>query len=254
MRRHQLSEMSWEDAREVVSAGGAVVLLPIGSTEQHGRHLPLGTDTYAAIDLTERAAELTGAVVAPPLWYGMSGHHMELPGTMTVRPEILLEFVYDMIRSLASGGFSRFVLVNGHRIANIPWMQLVCERAEREIGGCRTEIFDPAYMSREIGGRLGFGPVGHADEIETSHLLVSRPDLVDMARAEDHPAEEIDLYHVDPREAKDTLAYVARPMNAPEETGGVKGSPSRANREKGECYRDHLVRRLVAVIERMRRD
>lgn len=251
MKGFRLTEMTWEDVEEVVSGGDPVVLLPVGSTEQHGRHLPLGTDSFVAIDLAERAAASVRVVVAPPLWYGMSSHHMMLPGTVTVRPEILLEFVYDAVRSLALGGFSRFVLVNGHRIANLPWMQLVCERVQREMPRCRIEIFDPAYMSTDVAGELGFGPVGHAEEIETSHLLASSPDLVDMEKAEDHPEEETHLYHVDPREPGDSLVYVPRPMDSPRLTGGVKGSPTKADPEKGEIYRDHLTRRLVDVIERM---
>lgn len=98
-----------------------------------------------AIALAEAASGKTGAVVAPPLWFGWSPHHMVLPGTITVRPEILAELVYDVMESLAKHGCRKFVLINGHRLVNIPWMQIACERARRLLG-VQVALFDLAYM------------------------------------------------------------------------------------------------------------
>lgn len=77
-----------------------VAIVPIGSVEQHSYHLPLGTDTYVAMTIAEEAAEKTGAVLTPPVWFGWSPHHMVLPGTVTIRPEVLSELTYDIIESL----------------------------------------------------------------------------------------------------------------------------------------------------------
>ena len=252
----RLHEMTWEDIEAVLKERDPVVIIPIGSVEQHGRHLPLGTDTHVAIDLAEAAAgRVPGAVVTPPVWYGMSSHHMVLPGTVTVRPGVLIELTIDIISSLRRHGFRKFVLLNGHRISNLPWMQLACERLNTEAPDCRTAIFDPAYMSREIAGELDFGPVGHADELETSHMLACRPDLCRMDRAEDYRPTKRQLYHVDPRASGDTLAYVPSSNHEAREiasiSGGTTGEPTRANVQKGQEYRDHLLMRLVQVIEDM---
>ena len=94
---------------------------------------------------------------------------MVLPGTITIRPEVLADLAFDMVRSLREHEFSRFVFVNGHRIVNITWLQIVCERAKRELG-VKAIIFDPAYMSKSIVKELGWGEIGHAEEIESSHI------------------------------------------------------------------------------------
>lgn len=252
-RAYRLTEMTWEDVAHRLEDSNPVVLLPVGSTEQHGRHLPLGTDTFVAIDLVEEAAPRTGALVAPPMWCGMSPHHMMLPGTISIRPEILLEYLYDVIASLAAHGFTSFVIVNGHRVANIPWLQLVAERVHRTLEGTQVAVFDPAWMSREID--LGLGEMGHGEEIETSHMLAALPELTRMERAEDNPPDSSDLYHPDPGSSRDTLCFVPSRLEqarrTAEKAGGVTGSPTLADAEKGQKYREHLVGRLVQVIESM---
>jgi len=103
-----LRNLTWEDIKEQIKVAKGTVILPVGSTEQHGPHLPVGTDT----------------MVAPPLWFGWSPHHMVLPGTITIRPEILIEITSDIIGSLNQHGFDKFIFVNGHRIVNVTWMQI----------------------------------------------------------------------------------------------------------------------------------
>lgn len=250
-----LQSMTWQEFGEEVK-GGQVVILPVGSTEQHGGHLPLGTDTMAAIAVAEGASDRTGAVIVPPLWFGYSPHHMVLPGTVTVRPEVLIDLAYDVVESLAKHGCRKFVLVNGHRLVNIPWMQIACERARRRLG-VDIALFDPAYMSKEVVDRLGFGPLGHAEEIESSHMWHCFPDLYHAERARDYVPPETPLYSVDPRYPNDTLCYVPATVEAMERSaeaaGGTTGSPTKASREKGEVYHEHLVARLVQVIEDLRR-
>ena len=247
-----LHELTWEEIGQRAEAGGTPILVPIGSTEQHGPHLPTGTDTFLAIALAESATRATDALIAPPIWYGWSPHHMVLPGTITVRPEVLIDLVSDVVGSLSQHGFDRFVLLNGHRIANLPWLQLAAERAQRTLG-VKVALFDPAYMSKEVSESLGWGEIGHAEEIETSHLLHIDPHRVRMDRAVDAPPPEHALYHVDPRNPGDTLAYVPASPNEQQplalRSRGVSGSPNRASPEKGKRYHEHLVARLVAVIQ-----
>ncbi len=130
-------------------------------------------------------------------------------------------------------------------------MQIASERAQRKLD-CTVRIFDPGYMSKDIVSELGFGPLGHAEEIESSHMLSRYPELVDIAQAMDNPIEYNELYSVDPSYRKDTLCYVPSSydkakINA-DNFGGVSGSPSKASVSKGEKYHNHLVMRLVDVI------
>jgi len=247
-----LQRMTWEEVAQRIESGMRTVLLPIGSTEQHGPHLPVGTDTLLAIAIAEEAAKRTKALVTPPLWFGWSPHHMVLPGTITIRPEVLVELVYDVIESLSQHRLQYVILVNGHRIVNVSWLQLVGERAKRELG-VSVSIFDPAFMSKDIVRTLDWGEVGHADEIESSQLWACYPELAKMDRAVDGPRHHGDLYHVDPALPGDTLCYVpsspAEAEAAANESGGVSGEPSKASQEGGRRYHEHLVARLVQVIE-----
>lgn len=247
-----LETKSWPEAQEAIAKSGGVAIVPIGSVEQHSLHLPLGTDSYVAITLAEDAGEQTGAVVTPPLWFGWSPHHMVRPGTITIRPEALIDLTYDIIASLAAHGLKKIILINGHRIVNVVWMQICAERAQRELG-VTIKIFDPAYMSKDIVGPLGFGPVGHAEEVETSHMMYKFPDLVHLERAKDNPIKETPLYSVDPTYTHDTLCYVPssyeHALKNAEVAGGVTGEPSKADAEKGRIYHEHLIKNLVTVVK-----
>ena len=247
-----LQDLTWEEIRDRIETSGRTILMPFGSTEQHGAHLPVGTDTLVAMTLAGDAAARTGTLAAPPLWFGWSPHHMVLPGTITIRPDLLAEIAFDMVASLHHHGFDNFVFINGHRIVNITWMQIAGEKAKRELG-VKLVIFDPAYMSKTITKKLGWGSVGHAEEIEGSHMMYRYPDLVKMDRAVDNPHGKTPLYSVDPSFEGDTLCYVpsspAEMQALTEKSGGTTGEPSKATAAGGKAYHDHLVARLVAVIQ-----
>ena len=250
-----LQNLTWEEIQEKIKSSNGTIIVPVGSTEQHGPHLPVGTDTMVSMTLAEAGAERTSVLVSPPLWFGWSPHHMILPGTITIRPEILVEFCYDILSSLHQHGFDKFILINGHRIVNIAWLQIAAERAKRQLNAT-VVIFDPAYMSKEITRELGWGEIGHAEEIEGSHMWFRYPDLVKMDRAKDNPHKHHPLYHIDPKYGKDTLCYV--PSSIPEQkksvlhAGGTSGAPSKASREGGKRYHEHLVDRLVEIINMLR--
>ena len=256
MDRIKLQELSWKDVEAYLQSDDRIIL-PVGSTEQHGTFAPLGTDTFVAEAIAGDAGQRTGVIVAPPLWFGWSPHHLVKPGTVSIRAEILIEVLCDAIGSLAQHGFKNFVAVNGHRIVNISWMQIAAERVQRTLG-VTVVLFDPAYMSKEAAKELGFGPIGHGDEIEISHLCHCHPDLVRLDEATDHPHQETPLYHLDPQDPRDTLCYVPTTRDGLqkvfEHTGDtITGRPSLSTPEKGKAYHDHLVGRLLEVLEMLSR-
>jgi len=247
-----LQTKSWKEAEQLIKESKGVAIVPIGSIEQHGYHLPVGTDSYVAITLAEEAAERTKAIIVPPVWFGWSPHHMVLPGTITISPEVLTGLTYDIIASLKQHGVDKIILINGHRIVNIIWMQLAAEKAQRELN-VTVKIFDPAYMSKDIVSELGFGAVGHAEEVETSHMLYRYPELVHPELAKDNPIVQEALYSVDPAYTHDTLCYVPSKLEHARKNaaiaGGTTGEPSKADAEKGRLYHEHLVNNLVKVVE-----
>jgi creatinine amidohydrolase len=204
-----------------------------------------------ANSVAEAAALKANLLVAPPLWFGWSPHHLVLTGTITIRAEVLIEVVFDIIKSLHSHNFDKFILLNGHRIVNVAWLQIAAERAKREFG-VKVVIFDPAYMSKEFADNLGWGEVGHAEEIESSHMWYCYPDLVKMERARDNPHQHHQVYHVDPKYTGDTLCYVPSSpseMKAlADKSGGTSGEPSKASRVGGKKYHEHLVNKMLEVI------
>lgn len=254
--KSKLTENTWQDVKDGIEEAHGIILLPIGSTEQHGYHLPVGTDSYVAQCLCEQAAEKAGVFMAPTMWFGWCPHHMALPGTVNIRPEILIEYTWDVMESLHAHGFDKFIIVNGHRWVNLPWMQLVGERAKRVLGA-QVALFDPGFMSRGIVKELGFGLAGHAEEIETSHMLAQFEDLCHMERAVDNPVQPGGLFEDDGSfEDKDMLNYIPGTAenlrkHAPV-TGGASGEPSKSSKEKGQVYHDYLVDNLVKVISQMK--
>lgn len=247
--------MTWSEVEEA-SKKCDVAIVPIGSLEQHGWHLPEGTDTMVAIKLAEDVAERTGAIVVPPLWFGWSPHHMALPGTISIRPEVLIEIVSDVCRSLVHHGFKKIIMINGHRLVNIPWLQLVAGKVQEETGA-HIAIADPAYIGKKAGEKLGFGMIGHADELETSHMLFIYPKLVNMKKAKGYRPPQRTLYYGDPRATEDTLTYVPRRVVDIEKlkdiSGGCTGEPNKATVEAGKELHNHIVNNIVKIVEELRR-
>ena len=150
--------------------------------------------------------------------------------------------------------FKNSSLLTAHRIVNITWMQIAAERAQRQLK-VNTAIFDPAYMSRGIVNQLGFGPLGHAEEIESSHMMHAYPQMVRIERALDYPAPHTALYSPDPRYPADTLCYQPttkeKMLASVDAAKGATGCPSRSSAEKGRVYHEHLIGRLVQVIQEL---
>ena len=122
-----LHELTWEEVASYLR-GRDTIIVPFGTTEQHGPAGPLGLDTYVAIGLAEDAAKRAGVLAAPPVWYGDSSHHLGFPGTISVKTETLMQIVYDIVRSLARHGFKRILLVNGHKSVSYTHLTLPTNR------------------------------------------------------------------------------------------------------------------------------
>lgn len=178
-----LAEMSWEEVKEYLARDDRVIL-PLGSTEEHGRHLGLGTDSIEAEAIARGAGEATGVVVAPTLNYGMALMQMAFPGTISLRPTTLIAALEDIFRSLHRHGFRRVLVVNGHG-GNAASLASAVQMVTQDLVGLRVKSFEwwtDAESYRVVIEMLGEQVGSHASPGETSFMLAVCPRAVKLNR------------------------------------------------------------------------
>ena len=233
--------MRWENltAPELdrLDRGRVVAILPIGSVEQHGQHMPLGTDTLLAHGVALAAAERFGnerTLVLPPPWYGFSAHHMRFPGTVTLSAETLMRLVDDIVRSVVAHEFQRIVVVNGHGGNAVIIDVLASTLGHRFHGIARIACLTYFSLARDaIAGLRESEPggMGHACEFETAMMLALHPALVKMENAVSHYPDPGSRYlTTDLLGASQVRTYLDFRDLSP---SGTFGDPSLASAEKG---------------------
>jgi creatinine amidohydrolase len=257
LRSVWLQELTWEDVADYL-VNNDIILFPVGSTEQHGPAGPLGVDSYAAIALAEDAALQAGVLVAPPLWFGDSPHHLDFPGTISLRADTLRAVTQDVIRSLARNGFKKVIVINGHKGANLPALKIACrELHQEELSDVLISLVDPMFLGKGIG-HIREAVEHHAGELEISHVWYKHPHLI---RPEKLTSEAVDLEPaLSPFVHKDLFGGGGDTIevfyNSKEQrTFAPKGSysdSSKASPEKGKTYHDYMVKNLVRYIQWLR--
>ncbi|MCP5153229.1 MAG: creatininase family protein [Ectothiorhodospiraceae bacterium] len=228
------------------AAQDAILIVPCGSTEQHGPHLPVQVDALLATEVSKRAARLVAeeapVVVAPTVWCGLAEHHMALGGTITLDHATYHALLRCVCRSAVRHGFRRILLMNGHG-GNINALNVIAGELSVELGapiatGTYWTITGIAKAFREILEKQE--NVRHAGEAETSMLLALRPDLVDQEAMRTVEADQVAL--VGP-----TGIYRYRSF-ADITPAGVIGVPSAASAKKGERLLEAAGRELARAI------
>jgi creatinine amidohydrolase len=203
--------------------GHEVGLVPVGAVEQHGPHLPTGTDTIVATALCERAGELADALVLPPIALGVSyGHGTVLPGTLSLTPDLLVGIVHSYARWAATAGLRRLLFVNAH-LGNSASLGVATDTIRLAAPQLRVGVvdwwaIDPAVTAEATAD----GSDIHANRAETSLMLAIAPDLVHrdrLARADDPDRTESLVFR-----------YTAPALSG----NGVTGRPSEASAQLGE--------------------
>ena len=174
-----LQEMSWVDVRDYLKTSD-MVLIPMGSTEQHGPHLPLGTDFYEAMGAARMISERTGILVAPVVMSGYSVYHSGFPGSLSLKPETMTQVLYETAEILIQYGFRRILFFNYHGGNNIV-QQTVIHRINHETEAVAVAVGHGSSIMKETGGVPGDM---HGGVNETSLMLYFHPELVRMDRAE----------------------------------------------------------------------
>jgi len=210
---------------EIAARGRRCLLIvPLGSYEQHGPHLPLDTDTCIAAALAERAVELPFVVVASPLAYGASGEHRGFPGTLSMGTACLAEVVVELVRS-ARTSCSGVVVVNAHG-GNGEALELARRRCQAE--GDQVRVWNATIESGDA----------HAGRTETSLMLAIAPDSVRLGAI--HPGRLEPLQQLWP-ELRSAGVRAVSP-------NGVLGDPTLASADEGLRILEALSARLIAVL------
>lgn len=177
-----IGDLTRKEFRERMREGTIkAAIVPTAATEQHNEHLHMIHDTLHASYMAEMAAKnlLPTVVVATPIGIGVSEHWMEHIGTLTVRPEIFCEYVFDVCQSLVRAGINNILVLNGHGGNVKPMMRRLDEYRDKLGVNLRFQsywdVYDPVLVQEQMAnGRLP----GHADEYETSTMLYLAPERV----------------------------------------------------------------------------
>ncbi len=185
-----LEEMTRDEAKEAI-AQGAMVVLPTGAIEQHGPHLPLGVDTFAVTHIAReagaRAAATIPVLVAPTMCFGVSHHHMDFAGTLSLTGDVYVAAVKELVRGLYHHGVRRVVLLNGHggnQNPNGMVVQALVHEEGLDLALGQASYWTIAAEALTAAGAEKVAPrfPGHAGGFETAITLALRPDLVQLDR------------------------------------------------------------------------
>jgi creatinine amidohydrolase len=241
----QLADLNWP-AIEALHKDTPVVF-PVAALEQHGRHMPLFTDSLLLGEIIRRTSERMSdrVLFAPLMWLGNSDHHLDFPGTLSAPPRTYLDLLCGLMENFIQHGFKRLVFVNGHGGNDVPGKQAVFEVRQRHrdrrdllllfatywgLGGIPHRV-SPATKQKQMG---------HACEWETSMMLLLAPllvgDLTNLARVEFGNAFE-----------PATRGWITKDRTEP----GHIGDPAQATAEKGETLFRLFTDDVVAFLERV---
>lgn len=234
-----LAGASSADVHAYVASGGRLAVLAVGALEAHGPHLPLSTDTIVAERIARTLAERCNGALLPSIAYGETWATSGYTGTISLSPETVRALAIDIVRGAAASGLDRVVIVNGDFGNRLP---LAAAARDLAAEGFRVLVLDHPGLAEAAGVVRESVPavpgMNHAEEIETSMVLASAPDLVRMDRA----VPEYPVFPVD---------FGLRPVRLHEiGSSAVFGDPRSATAEKGERLFAAIIAAAVPQVER----
>ena len=245
MSQVSLLALTQQEAEARLRASGLAVV-PLGSIEQHGPHLPCGTDYYAAELVARRVAEFTGGVLVPALHVGVAPYHMPFAGTLTLRIGTFVQVLKDVSDSLIRHGVRTLVFVNAHE-GNMAALQVAASEVGLEHPEVQLLSFQVFILARELLGERAPEPLTHAGAIETSAVLAYDPSLVRLERAT-NPSNLEDSTARHERFRKPFMQPVLTDFREIAPTGWY-GAPHLASRALGEEMVQMVAQYIARAVE-----
>lgn len=253
---YRYAEMTWPECRQAAQSG-RVAVVPVGTHEDHGYHLPIDVDVVLSSEICERAVARIPeeAVLIPPVTHGFSPHHMDFPGTITIGWDTFIHYVRDVCVSLAHHGFTHILLVNGHGSNTAP-LEMAARLTVLATEGrvlCASVNHWGLHRLRAVANQVRdseYGGTSHAGEYETSLYLVLRPDLAQMDKAVDEPNSLPPSFQTDLLQGKhpEGSAAFLMPYWSTMTTSGVRGAATLATRAKGEQFLEAAIEGLIELV------
>jgi creatinine amidohydrolase len=237
-----LADLTWPEVKRLKPAN-KIVLVPLGSFEQHGPHLPLTTDTdiVTAVAKGLEARRPRQVLCLPTLWPGHSTHHLHFPGTLSVSQMPYIQLVVEMCRSIVNFGATKVFLLNGHGGNDVP-VRAALRELKSEFPKVRfvfASYWSLAAKSIAQTRESGLGGLGHACEMETSIMLHLCPERVKL-----HLAKTDGPRHADPYRKSDMQygrpVYFVNDFHEVTKTGTI-GQPGLASAKKGKRFLDGII-------------
>lgn len=246
MNNVSMEEMTWPEIKEAIESGFTTAVFAVGSTEQHGPHLPTMTDARIGDALAERFARKLGhALQARTIDVGLSEHHLAFAGTISLKPETLSLVLRDYVDSLARHGFRRIIILPSHG-GNFATVHRAIEEARKAHPGIDITGFTNFQALVDFLYRMsaeyGVSPEesgAHAGESEASMMMALEPGLV-------HPDRFAPGY-VGPTGEAEMAVIFEKGMTALT-SNGILGDPRKASAAQGEIYLEQLVDFLVSAV------
>jgi len=237
-----LTDLTWPEVESL--SRDLPVVIPIAALEQHGRHLPVFTDSMLLGEVVRRVGESMQdrVLFAPLMWLGNSHHHMDFPGTMSASPRLYLDLLNDLVENMLTHGFRRIVLLNGHGGNSTPGKQAIFEVRQRHRTRKDLLLLFATYWDNgnpnQTRADLVQTQMGHACEWETSMILRIAPQLVKP------------IGHIDAVEFGFAFEPAYRGWITKDRTGpGHIGQPREASAEKGESLFQTFSNGVTQLLE-----
>lgn len=237
----RIAELTYRQVRAALDSHPVVVLPIGGGSKEHGPHLPLGTDFWLAEGLAERVLEDAPVLMLPTLAYAYYPAFVEWPGSISISSRLFMDVVADIVRSMYRHGARRFLLLDTG-VSTHPPLKTLSSELHEELG-VLVGVTDITKLGTEVTDELEEQPSGgHADEMETSYMLVLKPDLVRMDSA--------------PREWRKGIPGAVGPNGAVKvhvggkmrTANGINGDATLASRAKGEAALDAMAADVVTFL------
>jgi|FaiFalDrversion2_1042247.scaffolds.fasta_scaffold00331_8 creatinine amidohydrolase len=223
--------LTYEDIRELTAITD-IVIIPVGSTEQHGPHLPLNVDALITYEIALAVSAKRRIPVAPLIKYGPSMTHKNFPGTISVKPQTLLATILDICKCIRFAGFHKILILNGH-VPNEWVLKSAMDILRARFDDLRIKVLSYFNCSEEIYKEFTKDNGDHANCFETSLMLYLRPDMVKISKIQDEPAKSLPFdYRYDQKSRT-----------------GVWGKPSLATREEGERLFNKIVEAICQWVD-----